>query len=210
MILLQIFSSSGIGLLIGILLGLSASPVIGMVVGAIAALLASLLGLAPPVSNEAQQKNNQTQIKWVSLRAGVFGFCCLLGLFGGIYIRTHNLLSPPKPDLGSYYLQLQSIGFSAEQARTLAVKQWGVELDNASNNTGNASVTDSVLFSESQTICDKLIVDNFVRFDVLIDYLNGQEEKQLSAIAHAIAPLSQQDEPRLAAMTDIVEALCAK
>jgi hypothetical protein len=173
-------------------------------------LLASLLGLAPPVSNDAQQKNNQARIKWVSLRAGVFGFACLLGLFGGIYIRTHNFLSPPKPDLGSYYLQLQSIGFSDEQARTLAVKQWGLELEGDSKNTGSASVTDSVLFSEYQTVCDKLVVDNFVRFDVLIDYLDGLEVKQLSAIAHAIAPLAQQDEPRLAAMKDIVEVLCEK
>jgi hypothetical protein len=107
----NLFSGAGIGLLLGFLLGLSSSPVVGVVVGALAALVASLaalvaslaalvaslVGVRIPGKGDASAPDHAVsaaQRKLAAVRGGTFGFTCLLGVIVGLYIRTHDSLSP--------------------------------------------------------------------------------------------------------------------
>ena len=163
MIPLQIFASTGIGLLIGVLLGLSTSQVVGLVVGAVASLLASLLGLVVPGATEKSPQESVKAQKLVGLRAGVFGFTCLIGVGVGIYIRTHNLLSPPDTTLLHRYDQLMRIGYAADEARRLAVNY--ERQNSGEKNPGEKSASDSILFSDKYKACEKIIAINFANMD---------------------------------------------
>ena len=124
MLAAQIFSGAGVGLLLGMLLGLSSSPVVSLVVGALAALLASLVGIRVPGKEPAEAPTETVSVaqkRAAAFRAGVFGLSCLLGLLGGIYLRTHNALSPIQPSLKQQVDELVSVGFSAVEARRIAV-----------------------------------------------------------------------------------------
>lgn len=106
-----------------ILLGLSSSPVVGLVVGSITALLASLIGLKNPATDDdsGSQILTNSQFKLAGLRTGSFGLACVLGIFVGIYMRTHNVLSPVEPTLKVQFNELTQIGFSPKEARDLLV-----------------------------------------------------------------------------------------
>ena len=110
---IAIYSGSGIGLLIGVLMGLAVSPTVGVIIGALASILAVLLGL-----NDTQFSNAK------AVRIGSFGFACVLGAFLGIFVRTHNLLSPSPQALLQTYTKL---GFSEPEVRDfIAYKEFGI------------------------------------------------------------------------------------
>jgi hypothetical protein len=111
--LTAVFSGSGIGLLIGVLMGLATSPVVGVIIGALASSLALILGL------------NEKHISTLkSIRIGAFGFACVAGACAGIFIRSHNLLSPNLEELKAQYLRL---GYNQEQALAfIAYKEFGI------------------------------------------------------------------------------------
>ena len=80
----NIFAGLGLGLLIGTIIGLSIAEVTGIILGALTSLLAAFFGLR---SNKEGETGNQIII-------GTFSIICLFSIFLGLYIRTHNLLSP--------------------------------------------------------------------------------------------------------------------
>ena len=127
----QIFAGVGLGVLTGLLVGLSASPVVASVVGAIAASIVTLLGLAPGDGSRKLFASGS------ALRLGTFGLACALATLLGLYIRTHDLLSPtPDQQIAS----LHKAGLNQEQAT-----QW--VLAKRFEPTGKAGVGSSVLFS---------------------------------------------------------------
>lgn len=116
---LQALSGSSIGLLLGILMGLSASPVTALVVGAIAALLASLVLPQPKAATEAGPARHRD----ASIRASALSIAAIVGITAGLWIRTHDLLSPAKPSLKSQVDALTSAGYSADEARRLVASK---------------------------------------------------------------------------------------
>lgn len=80
----DIFAGIGLGLLVGIIIGLSVAEVTGIILGALASMLAAFFGLRPAKDGET---GNQVII-------GTFGLICTLSIFIGLYMRTHNFLSP--------------------------------------------------------------------------------------------------------------------
>ena len=98
------YSGSGIGLLIGVLMGTSVTETVGVIIGALAAALAVLLGLDDQHFNEAK-----------AVRIGSFGLACVVGAYLGIYVRSHNLLSPAKPTLAEQAAEYQSLGFTKQE-----------------------------------------------------------------------------------------------
>ncbi|SRR5258707_10121573 len=127
----QIFAGAGLGILTGLLVGLSSSPVVASVVGALAAGIVTLLGL---VQSDGSKK---LFAPGAPARLGTFGLACALGTLLGLYVRTHDLLSPtPQQQIAS----LVKAGFDKEQAKQwLLAKQFGVN--------GKAGVGSSALFS---------------------------------------------------------------
>lgn len=96
------FNGLGVGLLLGLLLGLAVSPVVSAIIGTLSSLLVILLGL---------NENYLNPVK--SIRIGAFGLFCVIGILSGIYIRSHNTLSPSLQSLNKDY---RAMGFSAKDA----------------------------------------------------------------------------------------------
>ncbi|WCT14712.1 hypothetical protein [Mucilaginibacter jinjuensis] len=109
----EIFSGSALGLLTGLIIGLSISQVVGIVLGALTSLLTLFFGLKPDTPNSADNKLNYSLI-------GIFSFSCFISIILGIYIRTHNLLSPT---LKEKVNQWHQAGYSKTQALNIAAFQ---------------------------------------------------------------------------------------
>ena len=121
----QLFAGIGLGLLVGILVGLSSSPVVSVVVGALAAGMVTLLGFTRPAKD-----GDPTHAEGSTIRLGGFGLACSVAVLLGLFIRTHNWLSPSIADQVS---EVQRAGFSAEDARRwVAYKNVGAILESGS------------------------------------------------------------------------------
>ena len=106
------YGGAGIGLLFGVIMGTSTTPTVATVLGALTAMLAAILGLNDSLFNNAK-----------AVRIGSFGFACVLGAYLGMFVRSHNLLSPSPEALKAQYVNL---GLSEEQAVQLVIyKEFG-------------------------------------------------------------------------------------
>ena len=218
MIASQIFSSVGIGLLIGILLGLSASPVVGLVVGSVTALLASLIGTKNPNKSDEQLSDaaiNQKQMKLIGIRAGVFGLACIVGIFSGIYMRTHNVLSPPQPTLKQVVAELTDIGFSSQEARNIVFakltnkKTSGEKIDDKAG-ASTSALKNTVLFSIDSATCEKIDINRFENISAAINYYRTMELDSLVKVAIAVDQNVTDEKVKTDIMESILELLCGK
>jgi hypothetical protein len=205
----QVFSSLGVGLLVGILLGLSSAPVVGLLVGSLTALLASLLGFKLPTRGETESGPAAASLSQelvqtlIGLRAGTFGFACVLGIFVGIYLRTHDVLSPAAPGLEERYAELLAIGFSPQEARSVLV-------DGAFTDPAAATPTtrNTVLFGIDTALCQQLAPDRFATLAAAADYYRGRDLAWLADIALELdRGLDGEAEKRLA-LDAVVRTAC--
>lgn len=112
---LALFGGGGIGLLFGVIMGTTTTPTIATLLGALTAVLGAILGLNDNLFSDTK-----------AARIGAFGVCCVVGAYLGLYVRSHNLLSPSLIELKHGYL---AAGFSEQQAmQILAMKEVGVSL----------------------------------------------------------------------------------
>jgi hypothetical protein len=112
---LALFGGAGIGLLFGVIMGTSTTPTVATVLGALTTMLAGILGMNDKYFGNAK-----------AVRIGAFGFSCVLGAYLGLFVRSHNLLSPTLVSLKKQYVEL---GFSEAQALDfIAQKEFGVSL----------------------------------------------------------------------------------
>ncbi len=145
----QLFAGTGLGLLVGVLVGLSSSPVVSVVVGALAAGMVTLLGFV-----RSTKEGEPSYTEGSVIRLGSFGVACAAAVLFGLYIRTHNWLSPSIADQVS---EIQKAGYTSEDAhKWVAYKNIGTALSPSTPGTstekspsasGVASVASSVLFS---------------------------------------------------------------
>jgi hypothetical protein len=219
MLAAQIFSGAGVGLLLGILLGLSSSPVVSLVVGALAALLAAFIGIRLP-GKEAADAPPETisvaQRRAAAFRAGAFGLTCVLGLLGGIYLRTHNSLSPAQPSLRQQVDELTAVGFSAVEARRIAVLH---SLDVGSSEAkptettkaadAVAMVRSTLLFAGSAERCERVSVDRFKDMAAAMAAYKAMDEPALLRVATAINQRLADDKARMELLRSVAEAVCA-
>jgi hypothetical protein len=104
----QLFAGAGLGLLVGFLVGLSSSPVVAVVVGALSAAIVTLLGFVRP-AKEGEPASSDGSV----VRLGSFGLVCTLAILAGLYIRTHNFLSPT---ITQQVAEVKSAGYSDDDA----------------------------------------------------------------------------------------------
>ena len=206
----QVFSSLGIGLLVGILLGLSSAPVVGLVVGSITALLASLLGFKLPVregadGSKADQLPQATVQILIGLRAGTFGFACVLGIFAGIYMRTHDLLSPPERGLEARYAELLAVGFGPEQARARLMPS-PATLQTVAERKPDTRQT--VLFSIDAENCSQLSEDRFASLAAAAAYYRGRDLDWLADIALGLDAGLDDESQKRRALAAVVDVAC--
>lgn len=213
MIASQVFSSVGIGLLIGILLGLSTSPVVGLAVGSITALLASLLGLKIPKKNGEQATDdttNREQQKLIGIRAGFFGLTCVVGIFIGIYMRTHNVLSPPELTLKQQIAELTAIGFSAQEARELVVPHATGTNPFGKKISEERPIYKTNLFATDLEIRDQIVANTrrFADISTAIKYYRDIEQPRFLKIARIVNDLAVDEKTKIEIMRSVVDALC--
>jgi hypothetical protein len=141
----QLFAGTGLGLLVGILVGLSSSPVVSVVVGALAAGMVTLLGFSRP-AKEGEPALGDGSVA----RLGGFGVACTVAILFGLYIRTHNVLSPSIADQVN---EVRKAGYSEDAARKwVANRNIGMSLAAADEKLepatgGMRTLAESVLFS---------------------------------------------------------------
>lgn len=219
MIASQIFSGVGIGLLIGILLGLSSSPVVGLVVGSVTALLASLIGAEFPHKSDDQAKGeriSQEKLKLIGIRAGVFGLTCVVGIFAGIYMRTHNVLSPPEPTWKQMFEDLTNIGFNSQEARELVAThiintKSSDEKINKKSRVPIGELKNTVLFGATAPVnCEKIAIDRFDNISAAIDYYRNTEQDSLLKIAIAVNQHVADEKAKMDIMKYILKYFCEK
>lgn len=209
LLLTQVFSSLGIGLLIGLLLGLSSAPVVGMVVGSVTALLASLLGVSLPSKDAtAEPLSRERQQALIGVRAGTFGLACIVGMFAGIYMRTHDVLSPPLPGLEERYQELQSIGFTPEQARSLLVPSVKVEAGGDGSAGDAPSIRNTTLFSVDAETCQQIAIDRFATLEAAAKYYQGRELPRLARLTREIDQSIEADKDKRTAVRAMLEVAC--
>ncbi len=97
-----LLNGAGVGLFLGLLLGLAVSPVVSGMIGTLSSLLVVLLGL-----------NDKYLSTTKGLRIGSFGLLAVAGVLLGMYIRTHDALSPSTVTLKQEY---SKAGFNDDQA----------------------------------------------------------------------------------------------
>jgi hypothetical protein len=144
----QLFAGTGLGLLVGVLVGLSSSPVVSVVVGALAAGMVTLLGFVRSAKDD-QPSYTEGSV----FRLGSFGVACTAAVIFGLFVRTHNWVSP---SIAEQVSEVQKAGYSAEEARRwVAYKNIGISTAGAGSDSsasthatgGTASIAGSVLFS---------------------------------------------------------------
>ncbi len=216
MIFSQVYSGVGLGLLIGFLLGLSSSPIVGLVVGSITALLSSLIGADLPGlagDKKSEPKVSTEQLKIVGVRAGSFGLACILGIIMGIYMRTHDFLSPRDKSLQENYQELLNLGYSESESRDIIKEKYLLPK--------NATVADSatliasqikqtVLFSEKDTsLCDKIQLDKFDGLQSAYEYYQAFNLKHLASTTNSLLSSNINKEDKEQILNSILKDYCS-
>lgn len=206
MLMAELFAGAGTGLLLGLLLGLAASPVVGVVVGALAALLAALVGVQLPGRGDAPSPNQRRAGHW---RAAAFSLACVLGVLGGLYIRTHDLLSPAPHSLQQRVDELTGIGFSASEARRIVVLH---KLDDTpiAAATPTAPSSKSLLFAAQAERCERLNPERFKDLAATVAAYRAMDEPAMARVAQAISNQAGDEAARMDLLRAVLEAVCAK
>ena len=113
-----------LGLLVGVLTGLSSSPVVGSLVGTLATILVvvahSVFGRSPTgetagPAGPGQKHGLDLGGQWLA----IFCLMCLFGVFSGVWIRTHNWLSPSVKTQLAWWTEA---GYSKERAQQIVMQ----------------------------------------------------------------------------------------
>lgn len=158
---LDILTGSALGLLIGLLVSLSVSPVVGTVVGALVALIAAFFGLRP---GDGGQPGNVpaagTDHPW---RIIAFSIAGLIAIALGLFIRTHDMLSP---SIAAEVKRWTDAGYDVPVAqRLVALGRTGVDIAPPAGQSAAASAPPasdkSVLFDTTESSCGLLSGDAY-------------------------------------------------
>ncbi len=209
----QVFSGLGIGLLLGLLVGLSTSPVVALVVGALAAMLSTLVLPQAKGSADDAMPSRQQAAAW---RSGALGLAAIIGLVAGIWVRTHDTLSPPTttaPSLAQQVAEVQAAGFSPEEARRLVATR---EFSGTRAASGSADALpkaidhrSSVLFGVDAGTCERIAPSRYKDVASAAGYYEAAGLTALASFARSLQHDLQDESQRKVALVAAVGALCA-
>jgi len=186
--LFEFATGSAIGVLVGLIAGLSISPITSMVLGALSTGLLILLGLTEPKGSE-NSENRTTRILG-------FGLACSFALVLGIYLRTHQVLSPPL-ETQKERLTATKVFTEEQISEILLSTNFGIHptanSPNSPSGTGAAAdlASATLLRSGSEDFCRVAKRDQFHDLAAYLDELKRRDAK----LAHIIesAPKNYQD-----------------
>lgn len=209
----DLFSGTGIGLLLGTILGLAITPVVATVVGTLTSLLAIFLGL-----NERETPLRLPAVN--ALRIGAFGFATIAGLLLGLYLRVNNPLADDPsvamarwnaafPDNPTLAQQMMVFERTTLRPSLIAFGDAGAEPQAVDVDPTLAGAKQAVLFSDlsEYDACSRLDPGRFGSpEDTLAAYGRGDPPELVRAIADRLGGVA--DEDKGIAVTLAHEILC--
>lgn len=206
----QVISGASIGLLLGLLMGLSTSPVVALVVGALAALLSAVV---LPHAKGGANDTTPTRQQAAAWRSGALGLAAIVGLAAGLWMRTHDALSPPRATLAQQVAAVQEAGFSAEEARRLVASREFPAARAAPAPTGAAPAAadyrSTVLFSADATTCERLAPSRFKDVAAAAAAYEAAGFAALAGFARSLGKELADEGQRKVALVAVVGAACA-
>lgn len=174
----EIFSGIGLGMLVGLIIGLSVSHIVGIVLGALTSLLASFFGLT------AVKEDVQSNVKLHSRPMTIiyFSLSTFAFILIGIYLRTHNVLSPSikeqKEDLIEMGLKSEDIGKMLLKIRyNLALDSHG-DFSNIES-TINTYGTSTSLFGVQLKAADSLLASPSYTYNEVAEIFKSEQGDML-------------------------------
>ena len=205
----QLFSGASFGILLGILLGLSTSPVVSLVVGALATLMPHVIALRASPAGAADPASPASG-RVDAYKMGMFALCCVVGIIAGIYLRTHDALSPPAGFLRKEVAALMEIGVTRSDAEKLVLSRYRqTPLAVAPAEKPDAARL-TVLMASTQERCDKLGDQQFASARIAAAAFKAGEEPQLQKLSELVSAQAFSEPDKLAIIQAGVEVLCAK
>ncbi len=214
-LVVDVFSGSGLGLLLGVIVGLSVTPVVSVVVGAIAALLAVFLGLE---SGDDSQASALSKVRLNGVRIGSFGLATVLGLMLGLFVRGSHLFDEP---IDEHLARWK--GFPTEVAQQMVVfERTGIVPKTLAFTEGAPPVEvaldeqaglarSNVLVSalQDRDLCDELDPGKWGNApDRILRQYDALDEQLFTDIAERIRQLPD-DAARLSMLSAVNQLLCA-
>lgn len=188
-------------------MGLSTSPVVSLVVGALAALLGAVV--LPLTKTTDTTPARQRDAAW---RSGALGIGAIVGLTAGVWMRTHDALSPERPTLAQQVAAVQAAGFSAEEARRLVASKEFPAARATSAPAAAATSADAratVLFGADASTCEKLAPSRYKDTAASAAAYEAAGFPALANFARSLASELPEESQRKVALVAAVGALCA-
>ena len=147
----KVAAACALGLLTGLLVGLSTSGVTASVVSAALAMAAGVMALTG-ISNPFLPKGESAALRSAGHDWAVFCFAVvtIAGLGGGLWMRTHDTLSPSPAELVARW---QAAGFEAAEARRIVAGQYGG--GGEGGKSAAVAATATVLFAGDAATCQR-------------------------------------------------------
>ncbi len=114
---LLVFGVGSLGILVGTLAGLSASPVVAALIGTLTAVAVGFIGHTSGTADTDRGSDSTLA------SVGIFSIAAIVGVFCGIYIRTHDLLSPSPKSPKDMIAALTDAGIAPKVAQDLYIGQ---------------------------------------------------------------------------------------
>lgn len=186
-------------------MGLSASPIVSLVVAALAGLLGTVV--LPLTKANDSTPARQRDAAW---RSGALGVAAIAGLMAGIWMRTHDVLSPPRATLAEQVQAVQAAGFSADEARRLvAGREFATNRATAASTPANADVRSTVLFGADASACEKLAPSRFKDVAAAAAAYEAAGHAALAGFARSLGSELAEESQRKVALVAVVGATCA-
>lgn len=200
----QVFSGVAIGLLLGLLMGLASAPVVALVVGAIAALLGALVLPAPGAGEGTVPA--PARLRMAAWRSGALGLAAIAGLLIGLWLRTHDALSPTAPTLAQQVAEVQAAGWPADEARRLVASR---AFPASATAAPAPSPRATLLFSGSSDDCERLAPARFATVAAAATAYEAAGQLVLARLARSLSARLADEAQRRTALEAAVEAMCA-
>jgi len=153
----NVLAGAGVGAVIGIVVGLAGSPVVSTILGSLSATLLGLLALKRDDADE--QSDSRDLGAW---RIVGFGFGCVVAIFAGITIRTHDLLAQDPAERAQKWV---AAGFDKTEAKDIVLfsqlgvtpAAWSSHVNPSTLPTGSSSL----MAGPAPNDCRQLQADRF-------------------------------------------------
>ncbi len=146
-------AACALGLLTGLLVGMSTSGVTASVVSAALAMVAGVVALTG-IANPFLPKGEDAAVRSAGHDWAVFFFAVvtIIGLGSGLWMRTHDSLSPTPDELVARW---QAAGFEAAEARGIVVRQLAGAVGEGGGKDTGARASATVLFAGDAATCQR-------------------------------------------------------